>query len=138
METQTELKEGKGWYFDNKYPIWKCPDCEWLNRYVDTFFEVCNNCGIDHTLDWHGYKTRWTYIPSCGKAGEVKLHPRHKIRKDAEVEIYIVLIEIAKKYNLTLGETMYILAEMIKREAAGLRKIEDREMETDEGIKVKE
>lgn len=34
------------------YPVWKCPDCGWLNKYLNTFFEICDNCGKDHTLDW--------------------------------------------------------------------------------------
>ena len=38
--------------FDERFPIWKCPDCNKLNRFLDTFGEQCQHCGKDHTLDW--------------------------------------------------------------------------------------
>ena len=44
-----------GWYFEDRYPRWKCPNCGTLNRYADGFFEVCRKCEEDHTLDWEEY-----------------------------------------------------------------------------------
>lgn len=46
---------GRNWWFDVKYPVWKCPDCGKPNRYVDTFGEPCRHCKEDHTLDWYNY-----------------------------------------------------------------------------------
>ena len=55
METQEELKKNTNTSFNDRYPVWKCPDCGWLNRYIDTFFEFCTNCNSDHTADWEAY-----------------------------------------------------------------------------------
>ena len=60
LESQEELLErttasGRKWFFDHRYPIWRCPDCKMLNRYIDTFFELCGHCKTDHTLDWDDY-----------------------------------------------------------------------------------
>jgi Zn finger protein HypA/HybF involved in hydrogenase expression len=52
METQEELQAGKAFLFEELFPVWRCPDCDQLNRYIDTFFETCGSCGKDHTLDW--------------------------------------------------------------------------------------
>lgn len=41
--------------FNDRHPIWKCPDCGELNRFLDTFFEPCCKCGTDHTMDWDEY-----------------------------------------------------------------------------------
>ena len=59
METQEELKRGKGFFFESRYPVWQCPDCDWLNRFVNTFFEVCGGCSANHTLDWREYILEW-------------------------------------------------------------------------------
>lgn len=42
-------------FFDYDFPIWRCPDCHSLNRFVATFGEMCLNCHRDHTLDWEQY-----------------------------------------------------------------------------------
>jgi len=39
-------------YFDFRFPVWRCPTCNCLNRYADTFGEMCTNCREDHTSDW--------------------------------------------------------------------------------------
>ena len=39
-------------YFESRYPTWQCPNCQHLNMFTDTFFEVCSNCKSDHTLNW--------------------------------------------------------------------------------------
>ena len=36
---------------DYMYPTWQCT-CGTLNRFLDTFAEICKQCGEDHTLDW--------------------------------------------------------------------------------------
>jgi hypothetical protein len=55
MESQKELKTSANSLFSDDYPIWECPDCGWLNRYANTFFELCGGCRADHTLDWEDY-----------------------------------------------------------------------------------
>lgn len=57
MESQEELREKaeNPGSFEERYKIWQCPHCNWLNRFVDTFFETCDNCNADHTLDWDKY-----------------------------------------------------------------------------------
>ena len=55
MESQEELlertdKRYRQW-FDWKFPIWECPKCKHINRYAADFFEVCEGCREDHTLD---------------------------------------------------------------------------------------
>jgi hypothetical protein len=50
IETQRQLQDhidGKypcSFFFDEMYPIWRCPDCLTLNRTVLTFGELCKNC----------------------------------------------------------------------------------------------
>ena len=58
MESQLELEERikNGNYFDEMYPIWQCPECGNLNRFVATFGEICMKCGNDFTLTWESYK----------------------------------------------------------------------------------
>jgi hypothetical protein len=55
MDNQNELAEranGEGRNdYDFNYPIWKCV-CGHLNRFADTFGEICLNCNENHTLDW--------------------------------------------------------------------------------------
>lgn len=59
LESQEELLEDAttpvNQWFNSMYPVWRCPDCEMLNRYIDTFFELCGHCKVDHTLDWTDY-----------------------------------------------------------------------------------
>ena len=61
LETQEELFEransshSGNRFFDDRYPIWQCPDCGLLNRFVNTFMELCNHCEANHTLDWTHY-----------------------------------------------------------------------------------
>ncbi len=57
-ETQEVLQEraGNPNYFDELYPIWRCPDCRHLNRFVDTFGERCTGCGHDFTLNWQEFE----------------------------------------------------------------------------------
>lgn len=37
---------------DFRYPIWKCSSCGKLNKFLDTFLELCGECGKDYTLNW--------------------------------------------------------------------------------------
>ena len=46
---------GEDWLFDERYPVWRCPGCGELNRYINSFFELCGRCGRDHTSDWDQY-----------------------------------------------------------------------------------
>ena len=60
LESQEELLKrtiapGRKRFFDGMYPIWRCPDCKMLNRYVATWGELCGHCKMDHTLDWFDY-----------------------------------------------------------------------------------
>ena len=58
LETQEELFErttNPDWFFDDRYPIWQCPNCGLLNRFVNTFMELCSHCEANHTLDWTHY-----------------------------------------------------------------------------------
>jgi hypothetical protein len=55
MEPVTEPRRSASPLFEERYPIWQCPNCKRYNRYVDTFMEPCRHCGTDHTLDWHKY-----------------------------------------------------------------------------------
>jgi len=43
------------WYFDFRFPVWRCPDCQTLNRYADTWGETCSECRADRTTDWEEY-----------------------------------------------------------------------------------
>ena len=54
MKSQDELKRRaeSPTYFERRYPIWKCPNCGWLNQFVDTFGEHCSNCKEDYTTNW--------------------------------------------------------------------------------------
>ena len=55
METQRELERNADTLFSDRYPVWKCPNCGWLNRYTDTFLEICVRCKANYTLDWETY-----------------------------------------------------------------------------------
>ena len=55
----------------------------------------------------------------------IKLHPRHKQRVLAEVDLMKFLIDLNHKYDLSYGETIEILAKTIQREANHLKKMED-------------
>jgi len=46
---------GQDQFFDERYPVWECPGCGQVNRYLNTFFELCQSCGTDHTLDWEQF-----------------------------------------------------------------------------------
>jgi hypothetical protein len=54
-ETQEKLRASVGSPFNDRFPVWKCSDCGWLNRYIDTFLELCCCCGKEHTLDWEKF-----------------------------------------------------------------------------------
>jgi len=49
-----QLRENN-WYREQRWPIYKCPDCGTLNRYIDTFGTTCTQCDKDLTLDWDKY-----------------------------------------------------------------------------------
>jgi hypothetical protein len=54
MESQEELLrsvEKPDWFFDSNYPVWRCT-CGWLNRFANTWGEVCEHCRVAHTTDW--------------------------------------------------------------------------------------
>ena len=51
-------RRGDRWW-EERYPRWRCPDCDGVNRYLPTFFETCRQCNADHTLDWDAYKMDW-------------------------------------------------------------------------------
>jgi hypothetical protein len=42
-------------HYEEIFPIWQCPECGWLNQFLNTFRETCDNCEEDHTLDWNDY-----------------------------------------------------------------------------------
>jgi hypothetical protein len=42
--------------YEDLFPIWQCPSCKHLNQFVNTFFETCEKCHEDHTLDWIDYR----------------------------------------------------------------------------------
>ena len=42
--------------FEERFPRWRCPGCSNVSRYLSTFFETCQWCKEDHTLDWDEYK----------------------------------------------------------------------------------
>lgn len=45
-------KKSNSSHYEEHYPRWKCPVCEYINRYHDTFGEICQNCKRDYTLTW--------------------------------------------------------------------------------------
>lgn len=42
-------------YFDELFPRYKCPKCNTINRYANTFMEYCKQCKKDLTLEWEKY-----------------------------------------------------------------------------------
>ena len=59
MESQADLERRTTpmhrTLFDWDYPIWRCPACGHLNRFIAGFGEVCEECGQDATLTWQDH-----------------------------------------------------------------------------------
>ena len=55
----------------------------------------------------------------------MELHPRHKKRALADVDVSISLLDIIKKYDLTYGEVFTILGNKITHYAKYLKVDED-------------
>lgn len=56
----------------------------------------------------------------------IKVHPRHVIRNLAHGEILKAFTEITHKHELTFGEVIDILGDLIKNEARYLKREEDK------------
>jgi hypothetical protein len=52
VQAELRIRADHPSYFESLYPIWECPSCGSLHQYLDFFFEFCEYCGADHTLDW--------------------------------------------------------------------------------------
>lgn len=95
-ESQGELKVSVGSVFSDKYPVWKCPECVYLNRSVDTFFELCNGCKADHTLDWDEYILR---APDMDEAGKRDAKAGTKLREGIKMAVKDTVKPLEIKYE---------------------------------------